>query len=78
MDEMIRDRMKALGLSRRGLWDRLMDRGVEVTRQAVDSWVRGAARPKLEHLAPLCDALQMTPADRARLLDAAAEEVTRG
>jgi transcriptional regulator with XRE-family HTH domain len=78
VDEMIRERLKALGMSRRGLWERMASRGVVVTRQAVDAWVRGAARPRLEHVAPLCDALQMTPAERARLLDAAAEEVGRG
>jgi DNA-binding XRE family transcriptional regulator len=72
MDEIIRDRMRDLGLSKRGLQEALEDRGVQVSRQTVYAWVTGRARPKVEHLSPLCDALRLSPWERARLLDAAA------
>lgn len=72
MDEIIRDRMKDLGMSRRGLLEALEARGVTVSRQTVYAWTTGASLPRLEHVSPLCDALRLTPWERARLLDAAA------
>lgn len=72
MDELIRERMRELGVSVRGLHEALAASGVEVTRQAVDAWIKGRSRPRLEHVSPLCDALRMSAWERARLLDLAA------
>ena len=72
MDEIIRDRLKHLGMSKRGLRLALEDRGVHVSRQTIYAWCTGRALPRLEHVSPLCDALRLSPWERARLLDAAA------
>jgi DNA-binding XRE family transcriptional regulator len=78
MHDIIRDRLEDLGMTRRELREALEDRGVHVSRQTIYAWCTGRALPRLEHVSPLCDALRLSPWERARLLDAAAEGVGRG
>jgi len=75
LGDMIRERRTACGYStHEALADRLRLHGVEVSRQTVSNWERGAATPRAESLRILLDMLGVYGEERDRAYRLAAGE----